>query len=231
MVCVILTILVCGLLCYIPAGRYGPWRRVWLWLTLGASAIAPLWLRNALVLSGVQPQDSWLMQGLLSYPVRVILSNLSAFGFLMCPVECYLIFRKRLTAAAAYTPVAQVVIDGNGIILSWNIEATALLGWTTADAIGHELPDVMIPVDLMVDYHGEQIPAREAHRRGLKRFHATGKAPMLAKKFKTIALHKDGRHIDVEILVNAHTTETGQTFQAQILPIPLIPLFQSLPEH
>lgn len=217
---VLLTLLVCYWLWHVPAGQYGPWRRVWFWATLGSGASAPLWLRNALIISGVEAHESSILQWLLSYPVRIALTNLTAFSYLMCPVEAYRIFRRRRSTEAEYTPVAQVVIDANGVIISWNAEATALLGWDAAEVLNKNLPDVMIPADMTANYEGVEMPAREAHRLGLQRFYATGKGTMLGNKFKTKAQHKDGRQIDVEILVNAHTTDAGQTFQAQIFPVP-----------
>jgi PAS domain S-box-containing protein len=225
---VFLTMMVCLLLFRVPAGQYGPWRRVWLWLTLGSFAIAPLWLRNALIITGVTAEDSWILQMLLSFPVRITLTNLSAFSFLMSPIEAYRIFRYQRAPASDPQPVAQVIVDWKGIIIGWNAAAFDLLGWSEQEAEGQELASFMIPEELMVEYHGTTMPAREAHRQGLQHFYHTGEAPVLSSKYDTVALHKDGRRLEVTIIVNAHMSSLGQTFQAQVIPRPPLSVSRSL---
>lgn len=205
-------------LLFVPAGAYGAWRRAWGWLMLGVVSIGLLWLRNALTVSGLMPETSWLIQVLLNIPLRITVSTLSALGFLGCTYECYQIFRQRPLSVPI--PVAQVVMNWRGTILLWNAAATNLLGWTEEDAVGHVLADLIIPEELMVDYHGTSIPAREAHQAGLKHFHETGESGIMATRFSTVALHKDGHRVEVEVRVNAHMTSLGQTFLGQLTLLP-----------
>ena len=85
-------------LLYVPAGRYRNWRLAWIGLMLTNVSIGILFLRNALVLSGLTAESSLLVQVLLSVPARIMLTNIGGWGLLGCSWQCWRIFREHITA-------------------------------------------------------------------------------------------------------------------------------------
>lgn len=132
------------------------------------------------------------------------------------------IFRPQTVQSSAI-PVAQIIMDWKGMIQGWNDEATNLLGWTAEEAIGQELAGLIIPDDLIVEYEGAKMPAREAQQRGMARFRESGAARILNTKYPTLALCKDGKRRAVEILVSGHVTASGTTFLGIVSPISALP--------
>jgi PAS domain S-box-containing protein len=96
-----------------------------------------------------------------------------------------------------------VSIDGNSRVLAFNPAAEAIFGWSEAEAVGADLPDLLIPPSL-----------RDAHRRGMAHLLATGEGPFLNRRLELPALRKDGSEILVELTITAlagtqHPTFTG----------------------
>ena len=81
-------------------------------------------------------------------------------------------------------------MDAAGVIIDWNQQAEATFGWTRAEAVGRLLEETIIPA-----HH------REAHRRGLERFLATGEGPLLHQRIEVTALHRDGHEFPVEVTI------------------------------
>jgi PAS domain S-box-containing protein len=110
--------------------------------------------------------------------------------------------RARLIVDTAHD--AFVGIDSAGRIVSWNTQAERTFGWTFNDAIGRDLVDTIIP------------PAfRDAHTRGLRRFHETGEAPVINQRLELTALDRTGREFPVELTVTSPmTVENGFFFGA-----------------
>jgi len=98
---------------------------------------------------------------------------------------------------------AFVAIDAAGMIIDWNPQAEAVFGWPKQQACGSELAELIIPEDL-----------REAHRRGIAHFLATGEGPVLGKRIELTALDRDGRTFPIELTISALQTADGQTFNA-----------------
>ncbi|HEV8398844.1 MAG TPA: PAS domain S-box protein [Gemmatimonadales bacterium] len=85
---------------------------------------------------------------------------------------------------------AHITMDEAGTITGWNPQAEAIFGWSEPDALGKVLSDVIIP------------PAnREAHRRGMQRFLATGEGPILNKRLELTAVRRNGQEFAVELAV------------------------------
>jgi PAS domain S-box-containing protein len=87
---------------------------------------------------------------------------------------------------------AFIGIDGAGQIVDWNEQATSTFGWTRADAIGRDLADTIIPAG-----------RRQAHVEGMRRFHATGSAPVVNTRLELTALHRSGREFPVELTITS----------------------------
>ena len=107
--------------------------------------------------------------------------------------------RQILTAAHD----AFVAMDSDGVITDWNPQAESTFGWPEREAVGRELADTLIPER-----------NREAHRRGLKRFLATGEGPVLGRRLELTALHRDGREFPVELTISAIPIAGGHSFNA-----------------
>ena len=98
---------------------------------------------------------------------------------------------------------AFVAIDDAGHITDWNRQAEVTFGWEAADVLGRPLDEVLIPPD-----------SREAHRRGLQHFLATGEGPVLGERLELSALHRDGHAVSVEMVIWALREGDGWAFNA-----------------
>jgi PAS domain S-box-containing protein len=96
--------------------------------------------------------------------------------------------RSRSIIDGAYD--AFISIDTAGRITNWNSRAEAMFGRPRAEAIGRLLDETIIPPQF-----------REAHRRGMRHFHATGEGPVLNKAIELTALRKSGEEFPVEIII------------------------------
>ncbi len=93
---------------------------------------------------------------------------------------------------------AFVAIDVGGVITDWNAQAEATFGWPREEAVGRVLADTIIPPQ-----------HREAHKRGLEHFLATGEGPVLNKRIELTALHRNGHEFPVELTISS--ARLGQT--------------------
>jgi len=98
--------------------------------------------------------------------------------------------RARLIVDTAHD--AFIGINREGRIVEWNAQATATFGWTRDEAVGQCLTDTIIPPEF-----------RSAHTEGLRRFHATGDAPILNRRLELRAKHRSGREFPVELTVTS----------------------------
>ena len=87
---------------------------------------------------------------------------------------------------------AFVGIDRDGRITEWNAQAAATFGWTRDEALGRLLTETIIPPEF-----------RGGHDEGLRRFHATGEAPILNRRLELRAMHRSSREFPVELTVTS----------------------------
>lgn len=97
-----------------------------------------------------------------------------------------------------------VTIDALGAITLWNEAAERIFGVPRADALGREISFV-IPSRL-----------RDAHRRGLQRFIATGQSTIMGQVIRQTGLHADGREFPIELSLTCWETSGGVEFGAII---------------
>jgi PAS domain S-box-containing protein len=97
-----------------------------------------------------------------------------------------------LEALARTPPMAVIVIDGDGIVRSWNEGGFELLGIRPGDALGQRLADLIVPPSL-----------RRAHESGLARVRHTGKSDRLGGTFSMPTLHADGTTVVHELTLSA----------------------------
>ncbi|MGH7516431.1 MAG: PAS domain S-box protein [Gemmatimonadales bacterium] len=85
---------------------------------------------------------------------------------------------------------AVITMGADGLVTSWNPQAEAMFGWSTGEALGHRLSNLIIPLRF-----------RDAHQRGLAHFLETGNGPILRRRIEIQALHRDGHEFPVELTV------------------------------
>ena len=98
----------------------------------------------------------------------------------------------------ADTPDALIYADREGVIRVWNAGATALFGFSAAEALGQSL-DLIIPERL-----------RAAHWRGYDRAMARGATSHGAEVRTTRGTHQDGRKLYVDMSFGVVTNDAGQ---------------------
>ena len=109
--------------------------------------------------------------------------------------------RLRLMIEHAYD--AFIVIDSEGNVAEWNPQAEATFGWSRGEVLGKELGQLIIPEHF-----------REAHRKGMLHFAATGEGPVLNRRLNFTALHRLGHEIPVELTISPIRWRKGYLFAA-----------------
>src|SRR4051812_15493834 len=84
---------------------------------------------------------------------------------------------------------AVVIADPQGIITFWNDAASALFGWSAAEAVGQSL-DLIIPERL-----------RERHWDGYRNVMATGETAYGDRLLEVPSQHRDGRRLSLAFTV------------------------------
>jgi PAS domain S-box-containing protein len=111
------------------------------------------------------------------------------------------------TARQRFAPIletvldAVVIIDADGFVMAWNDVAHDTFGWSSEEAIGQALVDLIIP-----EQH------RAAHCSGLARYRATGEAQVLKRRIEITALRRSGEEFPVELSITATRTEHDDVF-------------------
>ena len=84
-----------------------------------------------------------------------------------------------------------ITMDADGNVVAVNETTEQVFGYSEDEMVGRELAELIIPPDL-----------REAHRRGVERYAATGEARMVGHPVELPAMRKDGSEFPVEIRVS-----------------------------
>jgi PAS domain S-box-containing protein len=82
---------------------------------------------------------------------------------------------------------AVITMNAGGLITNWNSEAEKTFGWSSQEAIGRRLSEIMIPQCY-----------RENHEQDLRRFLMTGEGMRLRQRTEMTALHRDGHEFPIE---------------------------------
>ena len=96
--------------------------------------------------------------------------------------------RYRATLQAALDCV--VTIDHRGRVVEFNPAAERTFGYTTAEAVGREMAELIVPPDL-----------RERHRRGLADHLAGGPPKVLDRRIEIDGMRADGTRFPVELTI------------------------------
>jgi len=85
---------------------------------------------------------------------------------------------------------AFVSIDLGGVVRTWSAQSQALFGWTSEQACGTSLGELIVPPAL-----------RGRHAAGLLRLVTTGTPTILGQRTQLTALHRDGHEFPVELVI------------------------------
>lgn len=96
---------------------------------------------------------------------------------------------------------AVVVMHRQGHVIGWNGRAEECFGWTSEEACGRRLSELIIPERY-----------REAHEAGLSRFLETGDGPVIDRRIEIEGLHRDGGEIPIELSITASEQFGGLLF-------------------
>ena len=93
---------------------------------------------------------------------------------------------------------AVVVIDAEGLIIDWNVQAEAVFGRPRAEALGRALAETIVPVRF-----------RDANEFVLRRIQSGNKTPFLNQRFEITGLHRNGLEFPAEISISP--VRSGET--------------------
>jgi PAS domain S-box-containing protein len=95
---------------------------------------------------------------------------------------------NRIVLNHAYN--AFVLIDQAGVIVDWTERAASVFGWSREEVLGKTIHDVIIPERY-----------RDAHVKGLFRYMTSKEGPILDKRIRAPALHRNGHELPIELLI------------------------------
>ena len=186
------------------AGDYQTALQEWRPLTEQGDASAQL-LYLLLLLVGVLILGLLLLRWRLNPMVRRLTSEVAERK------QAEAALRDGLASLSATTETALdalVQIDNKGMITKWSNKAEEIFGWLKAEAIGRDMGETIVPLQY-----------REAHRRGLKHFLATGEGPVLNKRIEIIGLHRNGNEFPIELSIAPFKIADEYAFSAFIRDI------------
>lgn len=155
----------------------------------------PLLNREATGRPGM-PDRTWLTS---YFPVRTTDGRPVGVGVVGQDITDRLAAEKRVResearkAAILETALDCIIsIDHLGRVVEFNPAAEQTFGYTRAEVIDREMADLIVPPS-----------HRDAHRRGLARYLATGEATVLSRRLELPARRKDGTEFPAELVITA----------------------------
>jgi PAS domain S-box-containing protein len=96
----------------------------------------------------------------------------------------------RLRTILESTLDAVITMDDRGAVIGWNTHAEKIFGWTSKEAVGKRVSELIIPNEL-----------RGAHEKGHEHLRRTGHGPVLNKRIEVNGMRRDGTLVPVELLI------------------------------
>jgi PAS domain S-box-containing protein len=138
-----------------------------------------------------------LLSGEPHEPDSELLDTLSALGYQIGQVverrrdhAALLAKEARHSAMLASALDCVMSMDHHGRLIEFNQAAEQTFGYSAADAVGHELAELIVPP-----------PLREQHRQGLARYLATNAESVLDRRIELTAMRADGSEFPVELTI------------------------------
>jgi two-component system sensor kinase FixL len=116
--------------------------------------------------------------------------------------------RERTQSIIVHAMDGIICIDREGVVTDWNAQAETMFGWSSGEAVGRSLTDLLIPAEY-----------RDPHRQGMRRFLSEGVGPILNQRLELPALTKSGSRIAIELSVTAQQLRDIWTFTAFVRDI------------
>ncbi|WP_167737341.1 PAS domain S-box protein [Sphingomonas parva] len=110
---------------------------------------------------------------------------------------------QRLAGIIGNAHQAIVTMTGDGLVTSWNRQAELTFGWSEDEALGQDMADLIVPMEM-----------RDMHSAALRRFLETGEGRLIGRRIEVQALHKSGREIPVELAITAAAIGDAWEFTA-----------------
>lgn len=101
-----------------------------------------------------------------------------------------------------------LVMDSSGHVIEWASGAEAIFHWTSAEAVGRRLSELIIPERF-----------RSMHEAGLKRFIGGGPGTVLNRAIEIAAIDRDGGEFTVEVHITPEKTADGFRFVTSVRKI------------
>jgi two-component system sensor histidine kinase/response regulator len=98
-----------------------------------------------------------------------------------------------------------ITVDSEGLVTEFNPAAERTFGFTRANVLGKELAEMIIPPAM-----------REAHRKGMAHFLASGEGPILGKRIEMTAMRSNGDEFPVELTVHCVRQKGSVIFTAYL---------------
>jgi PAS domain S-box-containing protein len=115
---------------------------------------------------------------------------------------------SRLRAMLESALDAVVIMDDRGKVLGWNHAAERIFGYSTTQAVGGDMAELIVPPHL-----------RDAHRRGLARFLETGTPVVLDRRIELTGMKRDGGQFPVELTITRIDLPGAPTFTGYLRDI------------
>jgi PAS domain S-box-containing protein len=103
---------------------------------------------------------------------------------------------------------AIVTMDAAGRIVEFNPAAESVFGYASDQVMGRPVAETLVPPD-----------QRQAHRRGLAHYLATGTGPLVGERVEVTAMRADGRLFPAELTITPLQVNGEQLFTAHIQDI------------
>ncbi|MEO1051938.1 MAG: PAS domain-containing sensor histidine kinase [Bacteroidota bacterium] len=110
---------------------------------------------------------------------------------------------QRMKAMVDSAMDAVIGMDDQGVIREWNAQAKEMFGFSSSEAIGHKLSELIIPERF-----------RALHDKGMAHFLRTGEGPVLNSRIEVPGLHKSGQEFPIELSIVAIKLKKGHFFSA-----------------
>lgn len=107
--------------------------------------------------------------------------------------------QQRIEAMIESALDAVIVIDHHGDVIQFNPSAESIFGYSRQEVLKKSLADFIIPERY-----------REAHRRGMAHFLATGEGPVIGKRLEIEAIRKGGEEFQCELTITMQRLPSGQ---------------------
>lgn len=100
--------------------------------------------------------------------------------------------KERFQSTLRHATDAFIEADQHGRIVSWNLSAEKIFGWSRSEAVGRALSETIVPP-----------PLRDEHRSAFNHFMQTGAGSLMGKRVELTGLRRNGDIFPVELTLGS----------------------------